>query len=60
MHRVAEAMYKANAAQAGGGSGGPGPQSGGTEGSTAQQGGQKQGDVIDAEYVDVDESKKPN
>jgi molecular chaperone DnaK len=62
MHSVAEAMYKATAAQgAAAGGTGTGQASGGpaADGS-AQPGGQKQGDVIDAEYVDVDESKKPN
>ena len=60
-HKLAEVLYKsaqASGAQAGaGGTGGP------TDGGpgAAQGGGQgKQGDVIDAEYVDVDETKKPN
>jgi len=49
-HRVAEAMYKGAA---------PGGQPGGT-GSTdgSAQSGNKQDDVIDAEYVDADEKKK--
>ena len=59
-HAIAEAMYKATAAQAGA-PGGPsqsqGPQ--GAGGGEPSQG-PKQGDVIDAEYVDVDETKKPN
>jgi len=62
MHSVAEAMYKASAAQ-GAAAGGPaGQAAGGPSGSDAgsKQGGPKQGDVIDAEYVDVDETKKPN
>jgi len=62
MHSVAEAMYKATAAQgAAAGGASTGQASGGpaAEGS-GQPGGQKQGDVIDAEYVDVDDSKKPN
>ncbi|MGH9734293.1 MAG: molecular chaperone DnaK [Candidatus Acidiferrales bacterium] len=64
-HRIAETMYKAQQAAAGsaGGPGGPGATAGETaEGSTggAQQGGQGQSDVVDAEFVDVDESKKPN
>jgi len=50
-HRVAEALYRTTAASAGGG-GAPGGKAG------AKPSGQ--GDVIDAEYVDVDESKKPN
>jgi molecular chaperone DnaK len=59
-HRIAEAMYKATAAQAQGAAASAGP---GSEGaSTDHQGGAKpgQGDVIDAEFVDVDETKKPN
>src|SRR5690242_15524922 len=49
-HRVAEAMYKGAA---------PGGQPGGasTDGGAAQSG-QKQDDVIDAEYVDADEKKR--
>jgi hypothetical protein len=56
---MAEELYKkasagsgqADAASAGAPSGSP---------SGGQQGGHKPGDVIDAEYVDVDDSKKPN
>jgi molecular chaperone DnaK len=64
-HKLAEVLYRASAAAgaagAGGGQGGPGapgaaPGGQQSEGST----GQKDGEVIDAEYVDVDESKKPN
>jgi molecular chaperone DnaK len=51
-HRLAEAMYKATGA-----TGGAGPE-GGTGGPGAP--GEKKEDVIDAEYVDVDESKRPN
>jgi molecular chaperone DnaK len=63
LHKIAEVLYKANeataqpagAASAGAGaSGGAGSSSGG-----APQD-KKPGDVIDAEYVDVDESKRPN
>ncbi|HTU35589.1 MAG TPA: molecular chaperone DnaK [Candidatus Acidoferrum sp.] len=60
-HRIAETMYKSQQAAAGsaGGPGGPaGESGGGTTGGA--QGGQGQGDVVDAEFVDVDESKKPN
>jgi molecular chaperone DnaK len=59
-HRLAEVMYKAQttAGQAGAaGAGAPGGQPGGTQGGA---GGSGQGDVVDAEFVDVDESKKPN
>jgi molecular chaperone DnaK len=51
-HRMAEQMYQqASAARTG--PAGAGPASGAPEGS-----GSKDGDVIDAEYVDVDEGKK--
>ncbi|HXN24471.1 MAG TPA: molecular chaperone DnaK [Candidatus Dormibacteraeota bacterium] len=66
LHKVAEALYRSNAAaqgQAGapGGDGG-GSSADGTGAAGAAAGGQGkgQGDVIDAEYVDVDEGKKPN
>jgi molecular chaperone DnaK len=61
-HRVAEAMYKAQQAAPGG----PGPSGGADHGSAAGAGASNQGasggqgDVVDAEFVDVDESKKPN
>jgi len=48
-HRLAEAMYKSAA-------GTPGGAAGAAPGGTAE----KKEDVIDAEYVDVDESKRPN
>jgi len=58
-HRIAETMYKAqqtaasaSSADSGAGAGSSGQPQG------AGQGGQ--GDVVDAEFVDVDESKKPN
>ena len=52
-HKLAEAMYKATAAQ-----GSPSDQgSGGASAASDQGGGKKEGDVIDAEYVDVDEKK---
>jgi molecular chaperone DnaK len=58
-HRIAETMYKAqqsaNAAGAGA-AGAAGPQ-GGSSGDGKSSG---QGDVVDAEFVDVDDSKKPN
>jgi len=62
-HRIAEAMYKTAAASGGApgaaGAGGPG---GATPGAESQGGPKKpaEGEVIDAEYVDVDESKRPN
>src|SRR5215470_14266019 len=57
-HRVAEVMYKAQAAagNAGGGPQGGGQPSGADGGSSARPGGQ--GEVVDAEFVDVDDSKK--
>ena len=61
-HRIAETMYKAQqsaASAAGGGAdGGAGASGAGPSGQAPGQGGQ--GDVVDAEFVDVDESKKPN
>jgi molecular chaperone DnaK len=66
-HKLAEVLYRASAAAgaagAGGGQGGPGapgaaPGGQQSEGSAGPKGGD--GEVIDAEYVDVDESKKPN
>jgi molecular chaperone DnaK len=63
LHKIAEVLYKANQAaggaeQAGAASAGAGA-SGSSGGPGGAQGG-KPGDVIDAEYVDVDESKRPN
>jgi molecular chaperone DnaK len=64
-HNVAEVLYRATAA-AGGSEpqqgGGPGPGGDGGAQGQSRPGGQKpgEGEVIDAEYVDVDESKKPN
>src|SRR5262249_3484498 len=61
-HKLAEVLYKSSAA-AGAAAGGPGP-GGAEQGASGggPTGGAKkpEGDVIDAEYVDVDESKKPN
>ena len=59
MHKVAEQLYKAQsagAAQAGAAGAGAGGSSAGSSGAQDK----KPGDVIDAEYVDVDESKRPN
>jgi molecular chaperone DnaK len=69
LHKIAEELYKstqaaggaeqAGAAGAGaGGQGGPNSAGGNSAGGGPQGG--KPGDVIDAEYVDVDESKRPN
>jgi molecular chaperone DnaK len=51
-HKLAEAMYKASAAQSPGGDG-PGP--GAAGGASAES--KKKDDVVDAEFVDVDEKK---
>jgi len=68
-HTIAEQLYKAQAAAgaaAGGAAGGPGgpgagPHDGsGAAGADAGSGDSKQGDVVDAEFVDVDDTKQPN
>jgi molecular chaperone DnaK len=61
-HAIAEALYKGQGA-AGPGPGaesGPGPGAGTEAGAQANDGANPQSDVVDAEFVDVDESKKPN
>jgi molecular chaperone DnaK len=63
LHKIAEILYKANEAagaqQAGAaGAGASGGAAGSSSGGGAQD--KKPGDVIDAEYVDVDETKRPN
>ena len=57
MHKIAEELYKTQAAGAGTGSSAGGGSSS-SSGSGQEQ--KKPGDVIDAEYVDVDDGKKPN
>ncbi|HEV7513458.1 MAG TPA: molecular chaperone DnaK [Candidatus Acidoferrum sp.] len=68
LHKIAEELYKSQQAaggaeQAGAAGAGAaahgGPAGAGGNSSGGPQGG-KPGDVIDAEYVDVDESKRPN
>ena len=63
-HKLAEALYRAQAASgaAAGAQPGPaGPGSGpGQSASTDANPKSGQGEVVDAEYVDVDDSKKPN
>ncbi|HXH28487.1 MAG TPA: molecular chaperone DnaK [Candidatus Polarisedimenticolia bacterium] len=55
-HRIASVMYQKAGAS---GPGGPSAQDGASAGEPKEpQGGGKEGDVIDAEYVDVDESKR--
>ncbi len=57
-HHIAESLYKAqSAAGAAGGAGSPGGPGAGPSSDGNKSG---QGDVVDAEFVDVDESKKPN
>ncbi len=63
LHKIAEELYKttqaagAAAGQAGGTGAGPAGSSSAGSGGAQEK---KPGDVIDAEYVDVDESKRPN
>jgi molecular chaperone DnaK len=59
-HKLAEVLYKsaqATGAQAGAGGGSTDGGQGAPKGGPSQG---KEGDVIDAEYVDTDETKKPN
>jgi molecular chaperone DnaK len=59
-HKLAEVLYK-TAAASGAQPGAPGPQDGGPGGApNAGPAPRPEGEVIDAEYVDVDETKKPN
>jgi len=63
LHKIAETLYQATqAAGAAGSTGasGAGQAGGAGAGSGGSAPGGKQGDVIDAEYVDVDETKRPN
>ncbi|HYV19268.1 MAG TPA: molecular chaperone DnaK [Verrucomicrobiae bacterium] len=59
-HRLAEHLYKTGAPGGTGGPAGDGgaPSDGGAPGDDASGEAKKQGDVIDAEYVDVDEGKR--
>jgi molecular chaperone DnaK len=59
-HKLAEVLYKT--AQAAGAPGGPGPSGDGASSGAPSGGPGKapEGEVIDAEYVDVDETRKPN
>ncbi len=62
LHKIAEELYKttqaASAEQAGAAGAGTGAPGGSAGSGGAQE--KKPGDVIDAEYVDVDETKRPN
>jgi molecular chaperone DnaK len=60
-HRIGEAMYKAQqSAAAAGSSAGPGGSADGGAGAAGNTHAPGQSDVVDAEFVDVDESKQPN
>jgi len=63
-HSIAETLYKSQAAAAGspggGAAGGEGQAPDGAGAPSGQSGQGGQGEVVDAEFVDVDESKKPN
>jgi len=61
LHKMAEELYKGQQAAGGEQAGAAG--AGAAQGSATSGGpggAHKPGDVIDAEYVDVDDSKKPN
>jgi molecular chaperone DnaK len=66
LQKVAEVLYRASqtagaaAGAAGAGAGAGGGAGAGAPGAGGQQQQKKPDDVIDAEYVDVDESKRPN
>ena len=63
-HKVAEVLYRSTTSANAAGAGGEAPGAPGADGGPGadRQPGKKpnEGEVIDAEYVDVDESKKPN
>src|SRR2546425_234043 len=63
LHKIAEELYKTTQAAGGAeqaGAAGAGASGASSAGSSSAAKGGKPGDVIDAEYVDVDESKRPN
>jgi molecular chaperone DnaK len=63
LHKMAEELYKKAQASGAEQAGAAGAAAGAGTGSASSGGGpqgQKPGDVIDAEYVDVDDTKKPN
>jgi len=60
-HQIAEVLYKSQAAAGAAGAAGGGAQStDGAAGGAQSSGGKGQDTVVDAEFVDVDESKRPN
>jgi len=62
LHKIAEELYKTTQAAGGAGQADAAGAGAGGSSSAGSSGAQekKPGDVIDAEYVDVDESKRPN
>jgi len=61
LHKLAETLYKTGQAAAAGQAAGTGAGSGSAGSGPQEQGaGEKPSDVIDAEYVDVDDKKRPN
>ena len=59
-HRIAETMYKAQQSAASAGAGSAGAPGGQGQSSGDGKSSSGQADVVDAEFVDVDDSKKPN
>jgi molecular chaperone DnaK len=59
-HHIAETMYKAQQAAGAAAAGAPGSAEGASGGGAQSGNTSGQGDVVDAEFVDVDDSKKPN
>ncbi len=59
-HKLAEALYRAQAASGAAAGAQPGSGSAGQGAATDSNQKSGQGEVVDAEYVDVDDSKKPN
>jgi len=59
-HKVAEVLYNSAKASGAGGAGTPPGASGAAGGAGSEPKKPADGDVIDAEYVDVDETKQPN
>jgi molecular chaperone DnaK len=56
-HKLAEAMYKASAQPGAGPTAGPGGDGGGAAGGGQEKAGKGKDDVVDAEFVDVDDKK---
>jgi molecular chaperone DnaK len=59
-HAMAETLYKAQQAAGAAGAGAPGSSTDGASGGAGPAGHGQDSNVVDAEFVDVDESKKPN